>query len=224
MVTHTAFFLSTTLGFLCPLLWRQCAPWGLQCTRMGTADGWLKGSPTDPTQPPGACPDKENVRQRWHCLLHSLHTLSKLLAPVGHGISWLDVPPIRSLLEARASLSCPPIFFLFSEIKGMYPPLNEKRVDHPIERKKRNKRHACCYPMIPFIYASQICWQLQKRKGRRCSGCYWRCTVCLLTADKYGSEKKRLFDYHVVHGDEDDINIRPDVETAYPIIDALISF
>jgi len=123
--------------------------------------------------------------------------------PVGHGISWLDVPPIRSSLEARSLALLSSHFLSFS----------------------RNKRHACCYRMIPFIYASQICWQLQKRKGRGCSGCYWRCTVCLLTADKYGIEKKRSFDYYlvVVHH-VDVINIRPDVETAYPIIDALISF
>jgi len=68
-----------------------------------------QGEPTDtdPTQPPGACPDKENVRQRWHCLLHSLLTLPKLLAPVGHGISWLEVvtPPIRYLLELEPRLA-----------------------------------------------------------------------------------------------------------------------
>jgi len=57
---------------------------------------------------------------------------------------------------------------------------------------------------IPFIYASQIyVGSFRKEKEEGAVG-YWSCTVCLLTADKYGSEKKRLFDYHVVvaHGDE----------------------
>lgn len=169
MVTHTAFFLSTTWGFLCAV------PTPLEAMRpMGPAVHawawlrWLTGSL--PTQP--SLPVPVQIKNMWGrdgiaCSILSIHCPNYWLQ---WGMVFLDWMSHQFVLCWRpgASLSCPPIFFLFSERKGMHAAIQWSR---------------------SYMHHKYV-GSFRKEKEETAAVGYWRCTVCLLTADKYGIEKK----------------------------------
>ena len=140
-------------------------PHGACSARMGIG-WWLKGSLPIPTQP--SLPVPVQIKKMWGrdgiaCSILSLHCPNYWLqwGMVFLGWKWWPHQFVICWSWSLASPSCPPIFLSFF----------------------RKKRHACCMllshdPIHIYFFKkdpihiciTNICWQLQKRKRRGCSG------------------------------------------------------